>query len=261
MNNLAPAVSTSTSTSLRTTADRATADLIGSFANRLEQDLGEWFLPALPTPEQRQRLVTRQSEVRQALRPISLSDADRQKAAIAITAMLTAWIHTGKADPKSTVAAYVMHMQDVPLFAIEKACADVARGYVEGVSPDFPPSAARLHQLAIDACEALAREEANIKKILSAKLAYTPSPEERERVKEKFRLLAEALKGMPADPETEQRKEEGARRIKEATERAKLREYEALGVEPVYAADGFLLSPSLLKQLGAMPKPKEDSHG
>lgn len=249
----------STSTLPQIVPDRATADLIGSFANKLDREGADWFLPVLPTPDEREIILTRQRGVRRAMRAIAMADADRQKAATAITAMLTAWIHTGKADPKSTVAAYVMHLQDMPLFAIERACSDIAKGNVSDLNPDFPPSAARLHQLAAESCETLAKEDADIGKILIAKVAYVPPPEERERVRAGFEGLTESMKAWTSDPEASQRRAVADRRVKEASERAVLRQYETLGVEPQYATDGILVSPSLLKLLGRLPAKPTDS--
>lgn len=250
-------LSTTTSTSPQILPDRGTADLIARFQNRLDREGRSWFLPALPTADERRAIEARRGDVRRSLRPISMVHADKERAALAITAMLTAWIHTGRADPKSTVAAYVMHLADLPLFAIEKACGDVARGYVDGLSPDFPPAAPRLHQLAMDACEKLSGEAATIDRILNAELRVEISEDERARVSARFKELAERMRVNTVEPEDQRRKAQIERRQKEAHERAILAEYAALGMEPVYAGDGIIVSPALLKVLGATVPPRK----
>lgn len=243
-------LSTTTSTSPQILPDRDTADLIARFQNRLDREGHTWFLPALPTASERRQIETRRADVRRGLRPISMAHADKDRAALAITAMLTAWIHTGRADPKSTVAAYVMHLLDLPLFAIEKACQDVARGYVDGLSPDFPPSAPRLHQLAMEACEKLSTEALAIDRILVAELRVEISEDERARVSERFKELADRMRVTTIQPEDQHRKAQAERRQKEAGDRAILAEYAALSMEPIYASEGILVSPALLKVLG-----------
>lgn len=238
---------------------RAFLDMLAALRNGLEREPdGTLWVTRLPTAEQRGALEGRADQIRRSLRPASFSDADKQRAARALTAMLMGWINAKTADPKATVAGYVMHLQDLPVVAIERVCADVARGAVPDLSPDFPPSAARLHQLGEAALEALRVELAEINQVLGAKLCHQPSAEERERIRVGFARLHDTLSTVPADPAEDHRKAVAESRRKAAHERRILNEYERMGVEPVYFG-GMIVSPALLEREGRLIVKKESA--
>lgn len=252
MTNLPSKATSSTSLQIGP-PDRATADLVAVFRNRLEQDRGETVIRGgLPTVEQRRTMQVRQEDLARALRPVRMNEQDRRKAGAAIASMLSAWIHTGRGDPKETVASFTAHLADLPLFAIEEACRKVSKGYVDGLSPDFPPSAARLHQLAMDACALLKQEMAQIHEVLAAKAYHEPSDAERERIAVGFRGLADELAGYE-DAGRRAQREAAAKAMDEANRRVFERDCLAEGVDP---AGG--VSPSLLRKLDAMPRPQRD---
>lgn len=226
--------------------ERGLADLVASYRNRIEIVRGEPVLRGVvPSVEQKRSMKVRFDETSRALRPISMSDQDKRTAGAAIASMLTAWIYSGKGDPRDTIAGYVTHLSDLPLFAIEDACRQVAKGYVDGLSPDFPPSAARLHQLAMDACALLKKEMTEIHEVLNAKAYHEPTEAERDRIAAGFQKLSEDLAEndrMSARPDREQ----SGKRLDAANQRIFARECAEAGVDPKAG-----VSPSLLKLLGA----------
>jgi len=208
------------------------SDLVASYRNRIETVRGEQILRGqLPTVEQRRSMQVRFDDTARALRPVRMSEQDKRTAGAAIASMLTAWIYSGKGDPRDTIAGYVTHLSDLPLFAIEDACRKVAKGYVDGLSPDFPPSAARLHQLAIDACAALKKEMAEIHEVLTAKLHHEPNDDERGRIAVGFQKLSEDL-AESDDAAPKASREHAAKHLDEANRRMFERECQVAGVDP-----------------------------
>jgi len=57
----------------------------------------------------------------------------------------------------------------------------------------------------------------------------------------------------------EEARERELRHAKECADRAILAEYAALGLDPVYAADGLLVSPALLRSLNRMPRKSDNA--
>lgn len=183
MNQIAK-TSHTTSISQQTVRDRELSILVASFGNKvaLEKD-GTWWLEQLPTTEQRRGIVERQSSINRTLQAASMSDADKTRIARAVAQALAGWVNAKSSNPEASVAGYVLHLQDLPAFAVEKACERVGRGQVEGLSPDFPPSAARLHQLAKEEIEALTTEAITIARVLRAKLQPPRKPEDDARLR------------------------------------------------------------------------------
>lgn len=224
--------------------ERGLADLVASYRNRIEIVHGQAVLRGGMSAEHKRSMQVRFDETSRALRPVRMSDQDKRTAGAAIASMLTAWIYSGKGDSRETIAGYVTHLSDLPLFAIEDACRKVAKGYVDGLSPDFPPSAARLHQLAMEACAALKKEMAEIHEVLTAKAHVEPTEAERDRIALGFQKLSEELAAsdtMSARPNREQ----SAKQLDEANRRIFERECAEAGIDPKGG-----VSPALLKLLG-----------
>lgn len=223
--------------------DRGLSDLVASYRNRIETDRGQAVIRGtVPTTEHRQAMSVRLDDVRRALRPVHMGDADKRAAAKAITQLLTAWVHAGRGDIRDTVTAYTAHLSDLPLFAIEDACRRVAKGYVDGLSPDFPPSAARLHQLGMEACALLKQEMAQIHEVLNAKAYHEPSADERERIAAGFQQLSAELSEGDI---REDRRAVALEAHGNANRRLFEQECAAAGIDPKGG-----VSPSLLKHLG-----------
>jgi hypothetical protein len=175
-------------------ADRSLSDAVASIMNTVERVGTEFVAKRLPSTELRGQIKLRLADVRRALMPLERSLAEKERAARAVAAMLSGWVNARVADPAAKVSAYIATLGDLPCWAVERVCADVARGHVEGLDPDFPPSAARLHQLGEDAIERLRREAADLHAVYEAKLsAPEPTEDERKRVGVKLMDLKERL--------------------------------------------------------------------
>lgn len=174
--------------------DRGFSDAVTSIMNTIEK-VGTGFVASrLPSTELRAAIKLRLEDVRRALLPLERSIVERERAARAVAAMLSGWVNARVADPAAKVSAYVATLGDLPCWAVERVCADVARGHVEGLDPDFPPSAARLHQLGEDAIERLRREATELHAVNSAKLqALAPTEEERQSIGLQIVDLSERL--------------------------------------------------------------------
>lgn len=175
-------------------ADRGLADAVASIMNTVERVGAEFVAKRLPSTELRGAIKLRLADVRRALMPLERSLAEKERAARAVAAMLSGWVNARVADPGAKVAAYIATLGDLPCWAVERVCADVARGHVEGLDPDFPPSAARLHQLGEEAIERLRKEASDLHAVTVAKLtAPEPTEEERQRIGTRLMDLKDEL--------------------------------------------------------------------
>jgi hypothetical protein len=197
------------------------------------------------TAIERGHLRMRQRDLHMLLRPLSLED--RKHAAKALAAMFLGFPNLRTTEHTAIVTAYIMALEQYPLFAIIEACEDVVRGRVDDLNPDFAPTAPRLCDLATRHVLPLRAELAVVEKALTAKYEINPvSPEERERIAVKLRELADAM----MERDKVQRREHLIHQavvLQEANTKALLDEYRRLGIDPVYAdADQkILLSPQL----------------
>jgi hypothetical protein len=176
--------------------DRALSDAVASIMNTVQRVGNDMVAGRLPPPELRIAIKVRLGDLHRALLPLERSIAEKERAARAVAAMLSGWVNARVADPAAKVSAYVVTLGDLPVWAVEQVCAEVARGHVDGLDPDFPPSAARLHQLGEEAIARLRKEAADLVAVNSATLeARPPSQEERARIGAKLMDLKEELQG------------------------------------------------------------------
>lgn len=179
MTNLTAPNSTSISQPIQP-ADRSLSDAVASIMNTVERVGAGFVAKRLPSTELRSAIKLRLADVRRSLMPLERSLAEKERAARAVAAMLSGWVNARVADPAAKVSAYVATLGDLPCWAVERVCAEVARGHVEGLDPDFPPSAARLHQLGEEAIERLRREAIDLHAVNTATLDK-PAPTDEER--------------------------------------------------------------------------------
>jgi hypothetical protein len=148
-----------------------------------------------PTFEDKQRLITRRGELADGLQP------ERSLAEIAKVVgnmfLLFPSVRMGLDQTKAVTAAYVAHLKDLPLWAIETGCKSaVAKGLA------FPPSAPELRASAEQALQPIRDEEAAIRKVLDAQIYHSRPQAERERVKQGFAdLLAELKQTNSMEPQ------------------------------------------------------------
>jgi hypothetical protein len=234
MKNLTTPNTTSTSQQIAP-AERSFSDAIASIMNTVERVGTGFIAKRLPSPELRQAITVRLADVRRSLLPLERSIAEKERAARAVAAMLSGWVNARVADPAAKVSAYIATLGDLPCWAVEKVCAAVARGHVEGLDPDFPPSAARLHQLGEQAIERLRKEANDLHAVSTARLdAPAPTEEERQRIAAKLMDLKEELQRGPDDEHEARQKvkfEQNAAEL--ARQQARVRaEYIAAGLPP-----------------------------
>lgn len=183
----------------------------------------------------RKILERRRRECRVLLRGLN-GVGDQQQAALAVSLVLQGY--SGRVgDAQGTVSAYIDVLQDMPLWATQQACEDVRRGRVAGVNPDFPPSAARLHQVADEKLTPLRQELRKLDIVLDSKvheIEQNIPAEERAAVLKGIRETIAQLNtasGMEDEAETEKRKAR-IRVQRDRDDEALVREYEHEGIVP-----------------------------
>lgn len=243
---------------------------------RVEHDFRRGFqIDRMPTPVERQMLTKRAEELDRALAPISQarpcqgpkgSSDDRAVAAMHLAQMFMSWgSSVGGNVAAERVTAFLVHLGDQPLFAIEKACLDASDSKLTNVKGEpidtaFPPNAADLKRAAKRHAASLLDEQNTVFKIVSAKtlLPRLPSDAERERAGSLIGRLAEHLKKVPdkTPEEIAAERAEAVRRVEEriAADRVfREREWRAEGYEPMPGPDGTLPSVSFLKSIRQWP--------
>lgn len=235
--------------------DRALRDAVGAIVNSVTIIDGQAVAPRLPSGDLRTAIAARLVDVRRALLPLERSVVERERAARAVAAGLSGWL-TRVADPAAKVSSYLVILGDLPCWIVEQVCHDVARGAVDGLDPDFPPSAARLHQLGEESVAKLRKEAVDLHTAGIVKLEPAPvSAEERKRV---------GLKIIAAGDELERRNSgltDEALRVKFeidaaelARQQARVRaEYQHLGLAP---PSPLALSPTALRDIAEREKAK-----
>lgn len=240
------------------TADPATAHAAESLYRRVTWQGNVAVLDAPVPNRQREALKSRLVECRRALMPVN-SISDRAKIGLALSRLFQGYAHTGSASPESSIAAYVAKLEELPMWAVEAAIADLARGRVEGMSPDFPPSAARIFQLAEAKMGDVKTEQRRIEVVLNARVAEEPArhPDEVRRVAESMKTFAAemAAKNPTESEEATRERRERDQRNKERNDAALVIEYHMHGFEPVMF-NGRPMSMSLARATGARLIPR-----
>lgn len=208
----------------------------------------------LPTEEERIKLQARQIALQTKMRAVSYTKHGPTLglAGAAIAEMFQGFI-TWKPDPKikeQSIGWYVHELSDLPLFAIEAACMDVRMGRVPDLKPDFPPSSARMVQLAREHMIPVAAQYSRVKAVLQITVVRRDDtdPEMAARVSKNLRELADNLNAKHVQQETEER-EKIAKKTIERNQKDVLAEYAAHGLTPIQAAKGITISMSLAKNI------------
>lgn len=226
--------------------DRGLENAVASILNTAEKVNGETVVKRLPSADLLAAVGKRLHGVRMALMPLERSIAEKERAAKAIGAMLSGWMNARVADPAAKVAAYIATLGDLPCWVVERVCGDVARGHVEGLDPDFPPSAARLHQLGEEVVRRLKVEADELNRVKTAKLApVEPTQDERASIAAQMRQRSEELAATPRQDAAKAAARD--RDTIQRTDEMKYRDYQAAGIEPKYTGDGMLVSLSLAR--------------
>ena len=235
-------------------ADAATRALLDEMTAGMVRESGLWALPRALSRDERAVLAAREKALTTALRPSGMASADGIKVGAAVGAMLAGYpaLRVDRVEAQKMIAVYAKGLADLPLFAIDEACSDIARGVVEGVKAEFPVPVPQLHQIADQRCEALRNERGRLTRILDTKRIAAPTVETSPEVRKK---LGDLMAGLASKLQTATSRADAAERGRlenEAlarNEQTILREYAALGVEPKRGVNGRLISPSLLRNI------------
>lgn len=234
--------------------DLDVAELLGTFSAM--QDGEKSYVDRMPTREERFVMDKRLIHLNSALRPTSLSTADKEKAGKMIALLLNGFPSLARADVAGMTVAYVLHLQEFPLFAIMRSCQDVINRRVPGLSLDWPPSSVRLGDMCERHVDALAAERHKLRLITAAKALIRPTeaPGAKARV-EKMRQEAMAVLKSATDRiggllSPEERLDIRMQAI-DRSRREIARAWKSLGREPM-TISGTMISPELAVNLGLM---------
>ena len=150
------------------------------------------------TIEERERLNMRSRELADHLKP-----AHRQKIKSLVMQMFAGFNKGGTIEEgEGVISQYIVVLQYLPAWAIERACAKFSRGEniegIDGVERSIVmtrgPTTAQLYQVARKIAEEWYGELHNIRKALTGFVPRIISEEEREQVRDKLQDLSENLK-------------------------------------------------------------------
>lgn len=236
--------------------------LLAQYESDVEQDRGTHTLSKEIPDADRRVLTDRLHSLSRQLTGLGISAAGRDRAAAAVLAMFRdGWPLYRVDNPVKIVAAYVNALQDHPVWAVESVCGALAKGMVDDANVDYPPSAARVVQLCTDKTTDLRAQRLKFQRVLAIKEIRPPqmSGEQRERMRGKFQQLRDDLAPDQIGEDERRALEESTRRKRQRDESLILREYKALGKEPLRTSAGVLISPWLAKKIGSTTaKPKAE---
>lgn len=135
--------------------------------------IGDWFTAELPEPISK----ADQSWISNRIGRIDgwlSGDGDRQAIASILAGLFAAYPSAPISDTTAgaKVRIYLAVLEDRPVWAIEEAAKLWLKGDVDGAgrAADFPPSAARLRELATEAMRSLFAEKAKLQLLTRAKV-------------------------------------------------------------------------------------------
>jgi len=232
--------------------------LAESYAGQIMQDeqLGP-TLRQLPSIAERAALETALRDCRELFRPVTENRAEAGRAAEAFAGLMAGYPSMRNANAEETTSTYVAFCADLPLFAIQQACHQVSHGKIEGLDPDWPPTAVRMHIIAETIRnKAYAREVLPIEKVLAVKALARPplNPEQAERGR---KLLRGTMKNIEEAEEARLKvvRERSNSGLKEREAEWIKEEWRALGREPPPGERP--MSVSLAKSIGAFERQKK----
>jgi hypothetical protein len=141
-------------------------------------------------------IVRGKMENRRAMVMAATRSATRSEIEEAVAALMMAYPSMrGLSSPEAQVLIrkYAEDLADMPLWAIKAAAKDISRGAVSDMSPDFPPSAPRVRQLADDHVEWCKKELRDLKVLLTAEVEPPANPEMKARINLGFQKLQQRM--------------------------------------------------------------------
>lgn len=233
------------------------------------EEYGEMRLDRMPTTLEREQLSKRSSQIAVALEPLQSRGADAIEAKKVLADLFMGYGVMRAMDDEAfrkTVAAYVYHLRDVPLFALRAAVDDFQNhrvydvdrktGVRTSVGLDHAPASYRIKTVCEKHAAKLYAEQIEFDRVLRARKTLPPAipAEERARVGEALRQFAKDFRASVTEDEAEENRRRVERQQEQMRreEAAMLAEYERLGIPPVRIG-GVIASPYLARKLGAMP--------
>jgi hypothetical protein len=177
---------------------------VQSFYATIAQDrFGADVMPTLPSMAFRKELDGRRKELNSLLRPISLASEERKRVGAEVLAFLAGFLDAR--GTRETVALYVSHFADQPMFAILAALDDFKNGRVwdtkaDGTrlpfTVDRAPSAYRMLDQIKKRASDLQEERFRISRVLAVKKTLEPEvpKAERDRVQVLLSELADHMR-------------------------------------------------------------------
>lgn len=140
-----------------------------------------------PSPGQRKALETRAAVLDRSLSPADANDMRKP-----IAAMLLPFTIGKQADADAfiRVQGYIVALEGMPLWAVERACAAALRGDVGASRPEYAPMPPVIRRACEDLIYEASKERREIRDVLKA-VVYKPAPD--PAIAEKFAALAAEL--------------------------------------------------------------------
>lgn len=180
-------LSTKTSSNIAPAVDLPVARELAYWLSGMVNGAIEGDMPAVV----RSRFTHRAAVLRQACEPAARSDLEEVVAGLMVR--YPSMRGLSKIEASVLARAFADDLAGVPLWAITAAIADIAKGVVSDVHPDFAPSAPRLRQLAQEHLERPTKEMLDLKKVLTAPTVPPADPEMRRRVSEGLEFLKQQM--------------------------------------------------------------------
>lgn len=142
----------------------------------------------IPDAGERAQLESRAAFLRLNVVPARESEKDRRRMGAALASLFAGYPSQRNTNSENVVTTYVSHLQDLPVWAVERACRSVISGNVEGISLDFAPSVARLYQVAKGEVGKIQAEERQIQAVLALLPVQERNAVERQQLLPKMTL-------------------------------------------------------------------------
>jgi hypothetical protein len=238
-------------------ADLEGADVVSRHASKINTEFGKDTLPELPGKADRTAIERRISALQTKLRPVSMAVAEQDRVIAELGAVWLGYPSMRNADVAAMSTAYLLDLQDLPLFAILAACEDIRRRRIKNLDPDWPPTSPRIHDIAARHVEPIAVAVLQAKRVLAVRDVRRPVTEAMQaKVGALVNDFAAASRLRLEQDHEERRAEYGRRYIGPFGQKCLEREWAKEGVRPqtTGGANPVMISPSLASQLGSLRK-------
>jgi hypothetical protein len=201
---------------------------------------GEIVSTAAPTEAEREVLEGRRNAIADVMEPGREQEIEKR------AAYMLGCFSGPERDPvavRGLVRTIARELKNIPIWAIDEACARILGGRAPGINRAFAPQPPQIAHLCREIVQPLHAERARIAKVLNAEIFVEATPEERERVAAGLLALRDDLKAAPDEDWAVN--EELKKSFAEWDEKCRERELRSKGI-----ADGFKMSLALRTKLG-----------